>query len=314
MASNRRHGRPQASDPAEEANKRILAERQQRIDDKKAVETLATDLGLDLKEPERENRATDPVEFLSEEWDRKTFGDAIPTYTRIVYGPDPLLVSCPAMKDSIEQIGLERYANATAEAILLKEDHAVPDPIMRKGLRAAIAKFGKTAVADAFRKRILEIPQRSVEVEADRSDAMIFAKPMEEAVMKYGRPGMAPKFLSERCIGVLGLRGYVVVKDERGDPVKVGTLIMGEIPLRMAQARQRHWAEESNNQVREAEEAFEDTAARAIRDGGKAGVSVLSRGERVSSNAAGDFDNDPELTASYLGQNRETGFRAGRQD
>lgn len=303
MAANNRYKRPPAADPAELANKRILADRQDRIDSAKAVETLATDLGLDLKDPEPV--ADNPADFLREEWDKKTFGDAIPTYTRVVYGPDALLISCPGMKQSIENIGLENYAMATAEAILLKEEKAVPDPIMQKGLRAAIARFGKIAVADAFRKRIMEIPQRTVEVEADRTDAMIFAKPMEEAVVRYGTPGMAPKFLSERCIGVLGLRGYVVVKDEKGDPVKVGTLIMGEIPIRMAEARRRHYADESSQAVREAADQFEDTAARAIREGGKGGISVLREGERVTANAADNSDD--------LGRSRDSGFRVERQ-
>lgn len=303
MATQRSHKRKPAPDPAETANARILADRQQRLDDKAAVETFATDLGLDLK-PE-ESTATNASDFLSDEWDRKTFGDSIPTYTRIVYGPDPLLISMPAMKATIEKIGLEEYATATAKAIIQFEEKAVPDPLMQKGLRSAIAKFGVEKVAASFAKRILSIPQRTVEVEADRSDAMIFAKPMEEAVMRYGTPGMAPKFLSERCIGVLGMRGYVIVRDERGDPVKVGTLIMGQIPLRMAEARQRHYAEESNQLVREAAESFEDTAARAIRESGKGGISVLSQGERVSSNAS---ENE-----SYVGQERDTGFRVGRQ-
>jgi hypothetical protein len=314
MSQPRSHKRKPPADPARDANERILADRQARIDDKKAVETLATDLGLDLKDPEPDpNRPTDNVaQFLDEEWDRKTFGDSIPTYTRVVYGPDPLLISCPAMKASIENVGLEDYANATAEAILLREEKAVPDPVLQKGLRAAIARFGKDAVATAFRDRIMRIPQRTVEVEADRSDAMIFAQPMEEAVQKYGSPGMAAKFLSERCIGVLGLRGYVIVKDEHGDPVKVGTLIMGEIPLRMAEARRQHWANESDEQIREAGEQFEDIAARAIRDGGKAGISVLREGEQVRSTAAGDFE-DPALTNSYLGRSRDTGFRVERE-
>jgi hypothetical protein len=310
LNSPRSHKRKPVLDPAEAANKRILADRQQRLDDKAAVDTFATDLGLDLKDPP--SLADNPADFLADEWDRKTFGDAIPTYTRVVYGPDPLLISCPHMKAAIEKIGLESYANATMEAILLKEDKAVADPIMQTGLRAAIARFGVSAVALAFRDRIMKIPERNVEVEADRSDAMIFAQPMEEAVMRYGTPGMAPKFLSERCIGVLGMRGYVVVKDEKGDPVKVGTLIMGEIPLRMAEARRRHYADLSDQDVKDAAEVFEDTAARAIRDGGRGGISVLRQGESVSSNAAGDFE-DAELTASYLGQNRETGFRVERQ-
>ena len=311
MSTPRNHKRKAqpVSDPAEVANKRILAERQARIDAQKAVETLSTDLGLDLKDPAPV--ADNPLDFLSEEWDRKTFGDAIPTYTRVIYGPDPLLVTCPAMKTSIENIGLENYASATAEAILLKEDKAVPDPIMQKGLRAAISRFGKDAVASAFRERILKIPQRTVEVEADRTDAMIFAKPMEEAVLKYGSAGMAPKFLSDRCIGVLGLRGYEIVKNENGEPVKVGTLIMGEIPLRMAEARRDHWARESDELVREVAEEFEEKAARAIRDGGGSGISVLRDGERVSANAAGDLE-DPQETASYLGRDRPTGFTVER--
>lgn len=298
------------ADPAQNANARILADRAQRIETKQAEETLAADLGLDLKDPEP--AADNPSDFLRDEWDRKTFGDALPTYTRVLYGPDPLLISCPSMKLKIEDIGLENYANATAEAIMLQEEKAVPDPVMQKGLRAAIARFGKESVAAAFRKRILEIPTRTVEMEADRTDAMIFSKPMEEAVMKYGSPGMAPKFLSERCIGALGMRGYVVVKDEHGDPVKVGTLIMGEIPLRMAEARRRHWADESEKDVREVAEDFENRAEREIHQSGKAGVSVLAAGSSVRSNAAGDLE-DAELTSSYLGRARETGFRAERR-
>jgi len=292
-----------AADPADAANQRILADRQSRLDQAAAEKTLSTDLGLDLKDPE--NNAPTAAEFLTEEWDRKTFGDAIETYTRVVYGPDPLLITCPAMKMAIENIGLEEYANATAEAIRLKEDKAVSDPIMQKGLRAAISRFGVVAVADAFRQRILKIPQRTVEVEADRSDAMIFARPMEEAVMRYGTPGMAPKFLSERCLGVLGMRGYVVVKDEKGDPVKVGTLIMGEIPIRMAEARRRHYAELSNEAVRDAGESFEDAAERAIFEAGKGGVSVLRAGDNLTSNASASEDN--------VGRSRETGVHVERQ-
>ena len=298
-------------DPADAINRRILGDIQQRADAKSAEEALANDIGLNLKDPEIP--ADNATDFLRDEWDKKTFGDAIPTYSRILYGPDPLLISCPAMKAQIENVGLENYAQAAFEALLLKEEKAFSDAIMQKGIRTAIARFGKESVADAFRRRILSIPQRTVEVEADRTDAMIFAKPMEEAVMRYGTPGMAPKFLSERCMGVLGMRGYVIVKDEKGDPVKVGTLIMGEIPIRMAEARRRHYADLSDETIRESAESFEDAAARAIRDGGKSGISVLHEGESIHSNAAGDLPDDPEGTASYLGRSRKTGFSVERE-
>lgn len=293
------------ADPADALNKKILREIKQRAVEKEASNTLAQDLGLDFKEPDTTSTADNPADFLADEWDRKAFGDPVPTYTRIIYGPDPLLTTCPQMKASIEAIGLEAYADATYNTIMTQGEHAVPDPIMRKGLRGAFAKFDRSRVAEVFRERILKIPQRTVEVEADRSDALIFSKPMEEAVMRYGHTGMAPKFLSERCIGVLGLRGYEIVKDEKGDVVKVGTLIMGEIPLRMAERRREHFAALSEQTVRESAEAFEDNANRAIHEERTAGVSVLHEGDSIYAGAT-----ESEASA---GTSRSTGFRVERQ-
>ena len=296
-------------DPAEVANQQILDDIKRREDQKEAERTLAHDIGLDIK-PEKP-KAENAFEFLSDEWDRKSFGDPPATYTRIVYGPDPLLHSCPHMKSQIETVGLERYAQATAEAIVLKEERAVSDPVMQRGLRSAIAAFGVQSVAEAFKQRIMKIPQRTVEVEAGSEDPMLLARPLEEAVERYGTAGMAPKFLSERCIQRFGLRGYVIVKDEKGDPVKVGTLVMGEIPKALAERRQRFYVEKSNEALATIEEGFHDSVEREIH--GRGGFSVLNSGETIRSSAAGDFEGDPELTASYLGRSRETGFRLERQ-
>jgi hypothetical protein len=222
-----------------------------------------------------------------------------------------LLHSCPHFKAQLEKYGLEDYANATAEAILLKGDKAVSDPVMQKGLRGAIAAFGAAAVAKSFVERIMKIPARTVEVESESEDPMLLGRPMEEAVERYGSPGMAPKFLSDRCISHFGLRGYVIVRDEKGDPVKVGTLIMAEIPEWMAERRRRFYAGESTRQLSEIETGFIGTAERDIGD--RAGFSVLRPGENVTSSAAGDFADDPELTRSYLGRDRATGFRLDRE-
>src|SRR5215472_10521567 len=105
-------------DPVDAANQRVLEDIARRNEQKEAEKALAADIGLDLK-PERPE-AKNAFEFLAEEWDRKSFGDPPATYTRIVYGPDPLLNSCPDMKSQIESLGLERYAEATADAIKVK--------------------------------------------------------------------------------------------------------------------------------------------------------------------------------------------------
>src|ERR1700691_1531910 len=115
---------PPVNDPSEVLNKQILSDIAKRNEAKQHEKTLASDLGLDLKDPPSD--ADNPVDFLREEGDKKTFGDAIPTYTRVLYGPDPLLISCPSLKANIERMGLEEYAATTAETILLKEERAVP--------------------------------------------------------------------------------------------------------------------------------------------------------------------------------------------
>ena len=309
MASNKRVA--PVADPAETMNRQILAERQKRVDAKRqqenrakaAVDELAADLAPHA-EPES------AAELLCDEWDRKTFGDALPTIRRKVYGPDPLLEGCPEFRDRLEQVGLEEYANATAEAIRRKGASAVPDPLMQKGLRKAIDRFGVENVAQAFRDRVMKIPVREYEVEVDREDTVQLADPMRDAVERYGRPGMAAKFLSERCIGVLGMRGYEIVKDEHGEPVKVGNLIMGEIPERWAAQRRAKYAGESEAAVREMEESYMDAQERMIRAAGAAGVPVggsrvLAPDDLVRANAT--------ESEGYLGQARTGGLKIDRE-
>jgi len=133
-----------APDPARAANARILADRQGRIDEKlKEI----PDLGLGLKEKEPATAG----EFFAgnglDEFDKKAYGDPATTSVRWVYGPDSLIDTCPAMLATIEREGLEAYAEATRKAILTREHEAVADPIMRRGLFAAIKKFCIVQVA-----------------------------------------------------------------------------------------------------------------------------------------------------------------------
>jgi hypothetical protein len=288
---------PVETDPAVIANQRILLARQERIIKNEVDSTL--DLGLDLKE---ETKAGSAVEFLADEWDRKAFGDEVKTTTRVVYGPDPIVNNCPEFHDRLERYGLEGVAEAFYDLIMAKEEMACPDAIMRKGVRASIKKFGKEATAAAFRDRILRIPSRTVEVETDTELDPLLSNPMREVAGKYGRPGMAIKFLSDRCMQTLGMRGYVIVKDERGDPVRVGTLYMGEIPQDWADRRRQHWADQSVDAVREQEEAYYEQAAKMIRDEGPkgAGASILKRGDSVKG--------DPAINDVYSGETRSTGI------
>lgn len=288
-----------SADPATAANQRVLADREARI---VANQPEPLDLGLGLKEKPAESA----TEFF-DEWDKRAFGAPSATITKIIYGPDALLDGNPHVKEQLEKYGRADYAEAAAEALRRKGPLAFKDPLMQRSIRNAISQFGKEKVAAAFRDRILRIPERTVEIDAsDVLDPMIMGgNVLRDTVERYARPGMAYKFLSARCMDILGMRGYTIVKDERGDPVKAGTLFLGEIREEIAEARRQRFAAESEAEVRESEEAYRDAIARAVPDARRQGVSALDEGETVTAGASESED--------LLGDTRSCGFRVERQ-
>lgn len=283
------------NDPAQTANRQVLADRQARLD---AQRKPVTDLGLNLPEQEISTAA----EFLADEFDRKTFGEAAPTIKRLVYGPDPLFDGSPGTKAAIEKIGLHDYAEVAYRQILKDGAMGVADNVLRRGLTAAISKFGVEKVAEAFRERILAIPCREVEYEVDRDADVEIAgsRVLSDAVERYGRPGKAYKFLSPRCMDILGLRGYEIVKDEKGDPVKVGTLHLGEISELVAQKRRAHYAQLANEAIDNEVEKYAEEAERLAHQSRHSGVGPLRTDEIMLANAS--------ESQGFLGQSRPAGF------
>jgi hypothetical protein len=247
--------KPGPVDPAETHNKRILAEIAARAEEAKSKKgTPVLDLlGVHVDEPKP---AASAAEFVRDEFDKQNFGTP-KTTTRVLYGPDNLL-RIPYFKQQIEERGLDEFAGIVFETIMLKEEMAFPDPLLRKGIRQGVLRYGKEAIAKSFADRILQIPSKIVNIDVDTGDDdEVLGHPLEDAVRRYGNPGMSQKFLSERCIALLGKRGYQIVIDpDRGDPVKVGTLILGEIPERIAARRRAKYAEESNQNVKDANENY----------------------------------------------------------
>ena len=239
-------------DPAEQHNKKILQDIQDREEAKqtKRAAPILDMLGVkvETKEP------TNAIEFI-DEFDKKNFGQPQFT-TRVLYGPDNLL-RIPFFKQKIDEMGLEDFAAMVYDAIMVKEEMAIDDPLLRRGLREGIRKYGKHDIAMSFKRRILEIPSKIVNIEVDKGDDdEVLGHPLEDAVRRFGSPGMAPKFMSERCIALRGRQGYQVVMDAHGDPVKVGTLIMGEIPETIAARRRLKYAEESDDAIKQQNEAY----------------------------------------------------------
>lgn len=265
MATNRRRPGP-APDPAQMANEQVLARRDEIIESKMRP---VPDLDLGLKE----NEPATAADMLTDEWDKKAFGDAPKTITRWVYGPHRLL-DFPGMKEAIEKYGREDLAERYRLAIVQKGAAAQTDPVMRQALHRSISRFGVEKVAEAMAQKILEIPARQVDYELDTGEfgdpELMGSNALKDCVAKYGHPGMSVRFMSDRCIGVLGMRGYEVVKMPNGDPVKAGTLIMTEIPKAIAERRAARYAQESRDQVAAQQENYMQTQERLVRAAGPA--------------------------------------------
>jgi hypothetical protein len=76
--------------------------------------------------------------------------------------------------------------------------------------------------------------------------------PMLELVHEHVPAGMRPKFLSKRKVDSEGTtRGYKICRKENGDPVSLGTSILGYMPEERAAAIQAGFEEKSHEAQRE---------------------------------------------------------------
>jgi len=92
--------------------------------------------------------------------------------------------------------------------------------------------------------------------------------PLKEVADRYAQPGMRPKFLSAQKVKEGGGTGdYVVVKDAKGDPVKVKGMILGHVPEEIAVARNAHYRERGNQLLKQIGEKYKaEGGATAVSD------------------------------------------------
>lgn len=77
---------------------------------------------------------------------------------------------------------------------------------------------------------------------------------MIEAYNEHVRPDQAGKFLSPRQIKQKGLRGYEIVKDAKGEPVKVDEMVLGVMPQAKAEGKRQFLASLAHAQMNRTQE------------------------------------------------------------
>ena len=159
-------------------------------------------------------------------------------------------------------------------------EHAIPHRYTDEGVeeynnRPNVDKNGPRVefVADEFDKKIQQ-----------RMDAMEpwqAPDPMQELAEAHVEPGFRARFLSDRVVQRSGTRGWEVVKNEKGDPVRLATMVLAKMPEQRAKQRNAYYQEQAREQARDAIEHYQEEQERLIRDEKAAGVAVLKSNETV---------------------------------
>lgn len=113
-------------------------------------------------------------------------------------------------------------------------------------------------------------------------DPLLEMDPMSASIGPYVEKGKAYKLLSPRCNEMLGgTRGYQVVKDEQGDPVKLGNMVWGAIPEKIARQRREALQREDLSKITDIQRTQARQAEDIIDRAKELGLTVLPPGETV---------------------------------
>ena len=117
-----------------------------------------------------------------------------------------------------------------------------------------------------------------------------FPEVEREILEKYAEPGYRHRLLSPTHITKRGMRRFETVKDENGDVVKFGRMVLGRMPEPLAQARDRAIRTRSAEQMGSVVAGQVD-ALKAVEDRDpSAGVRALAPGTRVKGDTVGMQD------------------------
>lgn len=140
---------------------------------------------------------------------------------------------------------------------------------------AAEANAGKGQV---HARNIVDKVQR----EADDEDLVLNQHPLE-ALSEGVEPGFHKRFLSpianDRAGGV-SARRYEVVKDEKGDPIKYGSLVLAKMPKKRAENIRKSRLDESERTIQRGMERAQQEQERFTRDT-QGGISSLRPNETI---------------------------------
>ena len=151
--------------------------------------------------------------------------------------------------------------------------------IDQKRRRAGTLAKGRVRVTSGPYEKMMRHRQDAAEGKVPPEGA---PDPMGEIIAEHRYPGMAQRFLSTERVKKRGMRGWVPIVTEQGDPVALGDLILCEKPIVNRDAQRKQNQDESRDLVRTIEESLEDKHEKVARDRDDTNVGPRRRGERAT--------------------------------
>ncbi len=181
--------------------------------------------------------------------------------------------SKPFAAPHAEPTGEDRILNSHINGVLVSQLNLPPNVVSAldwnatdEGIAAHNARpmvrppSGITMVAEpwdkALEQRRDDVKQRDMPLYESRD-------PFKEIADKYAVPGMKSKFMQDKKDGSTG--DHVVVKDEKGNPVKVKGMVLGHMPEEMAAARGKFYQDRGNQLLKQMGDQYK-------REGGETAV------------------------------------------
>jgi len=88
----------------------------------------------------------------------------------------------------------------------------------------------------------------------------------EHLTRKHIKPGFRGRFLSPSTINMRGMRGFAPVKDADGNTVRMGNMILAQMPEERARKRERYYKDKADSELRGVNENFQTAVERASAD------------------------------------------------
>ena len=184
----------------------------------------------------------------------------------------------------VEEVQEPTVLTVNGQPIPIHLQHLIPYAATDQGILNTEATRGPRAYTEVVRD--------AYDKQTDRRNSEVWESedPMRELVDSVRVPGMGYRFLSPKVIVKRGMRKYEPVRDEKGEEVKLGNMILGMMPIEKQEQRAKYYQDLGNDELKQAHENLRVEQERIAHD--YPGFGPLKTGTQVADTGYDDATGD----------------------